>query len=81
MIEAIAAPIGQDSLINIGTAVVVVTCTVGIAIQAALLKRDVQDLKRGMLHRRDFEVWTLRLARDNPSGIKVPEFKADSSDD
>lgn len=74
-----ATTIGADTWISLGTAVIVLGYAVRGTRVVTLLQRDVEDMKRGMVERSDFKVWTSRLARKNPT-LNVPEFDEDDND-
>jgi len=71
--------IGADTWISLGTAVIVLGYAVKGTRVVTLLARDVEDLKKGMVDRSEFRVWTSRLARKNPT-LHVPELNEDEDD-
>lgn len=71
--------IGADTWISLGTAVIVLGYAVRGTRVVTLLQRDVEDMKRGMVERSDFKVWTSRLARKNPT-LNVPDLEEDDED-
>ena len=71
--------IGADTWISLGTAVIVLGYAVKGTRVVTLLARDVEDLKKGMVDRSEFRVWTSRLARKNPT-LNVPELNEDEDD-
>lgn len=75
-----ATTIGADTWISLGTAVIVLGYAVRGTRVVTLLQRDVEDMKRGMVERSDFKVWTSRLARKNPT-LNVPELNDDDDDE
>lgn len=66
--------LSPDSLVSIGTAVVVMGAAIKGTMVLVNIRRDLDDIRSGILRRNEFELWSARLARDNPS-LKVPDLE------
>ena len=66
--------LSPDSLVSIGTAVVVMGAAIKGTMVLVNIRRDPDDIRSGILRRNDLHLWSARRARDNPS-LKVPDLE------
>lgn len=72
MIESDA--LSPESLVSLGTAAVVMGAAIKGTMVLVNIRRDLDDIRSGILRRNEFELWSARLARNNPD-LKVPDLE------
>lgn len=72
MIEA-PSSLSTDTLVSIGTAVVVIGAAVKGTMVLTNIRRDLDEIRNGIVWKSDFALWKVRLSRDNPN-LKVPHL-------
>ena len=72
MIESDA--LSPESLVSLGTASVVMGAAIKGTMVLVNIRRDLDDIRSGILRRNEFELWSARLARNNPD-LKVPDLE------
>jgi len=66
--------LSPESLVSLGTAAVVMGAAIKGTMVLVNIRRDLDDIRSGILRRNEFELWSARLARNNPD-LKVPDLE------
>lgn len=71
MIEAVS--LTPETLVSLGTAVVVMSAAIKGTMVLVNIRRDLDDIRSSIVRRNEMELWIAKLERDNPN-VKVSPF-------